>query len=123
MLPAQAGGFDIPTQGATDALNPIGHHGFAVARAAQNDAALELAGGDRLSHGPDEQWIIDGLLGMRPEIFHAVPGSLEKGAELFFILKASVIRSNGNFHNVTAGKKAAEDSPHSKTLSRCSRPS
>jgi hypothetical protein len=91
VLAAQAGGFHIPTQSATDTHYTIGHHRFAIARAAKNDPTLELAARDRLRHGTDEQRIIHGLLGMGSEIKDTVPQLGQKEPNLLFIQKPGMV--------------------------------
>lgn len=58
----------IPAETATDALDAIGNYGFSVARAAQDDAAIEFAARDSQSHGPYEIRVIAGDIRICAEI-------------------------------------------------------
>src|SRR5882672_686320 len=52
-----------PADAAPDAADAVGHHRFAVAGAAEDDAPLELAARHRLGDRADEVGVIDGRLG------------------------------------------------------------
>ena len=91
VLAAQPGGFHIPTQSATDTHNPIGHHGFAIAGAAEDHPTLEFAARHSLRYGPDEQGIIHGLFRMGSEIKDTVPQLGQQQADLLFILEPGVV--------------------------------
>jgi hypothetical protein len=91
VLAAQTGGFNIPTQSATDTHNTIGHHGFTIAGAAEDNPTLEFAARHCLGYGPDEQGIIHGLLRMGSEIKDTVPQLGQQEADLLFILEPGVV--------------------------------
>src|ERR1035437_5111408 len=98
VLPAQPRGVRIPAERAPDAFDAIGDHRLAVARAAQNNAAIEFAPRPRLGPRPHEERIIDRFLGMRPKIRDVVAETLKEIPDLVFVLEAGVVRTNGNSH-------------------------
>ena len=65
MEPPQARGFHVPAQGATDALDTVGHDGPAMAGTAQYDTPFKFAARDGLRHRPDEPGIIHQFFRMR----------------------------------------------------------
>jgi len=98
VLPSKPRRLRIPTKSATNAFDAVGHNRFAVARATQNNAALKLMSRHRFSHRPDEQRIIHRLFGMRPKIRDAMTALFEKIANLLFVKKPRVVRTNCYFH-------------------------
>lgn len=58
----------VPAQGAPDAADFVGDHGFAVARATEHDAALAFTSRDRQGCGADERGIIYGRVAVRAEV-------------------------------------------------------
>src|ERR1035437_1260741 len=98
VLPAQPRGVRIPAERAPDAFDAIGDHRLAVARAAQNNAAIEFAPRHRLGHRPNEERIIDWLLRMRPKIRDVVAEAFKELPYLVFVLEPGVVRTNGDFH-------------------------
>src|SRR5579871_1388900 len=61
---------EIPAERAANSAHLVRHDRFAVARAAQHDAALALAARHRLRGRTNEQRVIDGLVAVRAEIVH-----------------------------------------------------
>lgn len=95
---SEAGGFEIPAEAAADAAQAIGGDGFAIARAAEDDAALKPARSDSFGDGADEAGVIDGSLGMGAEVFDLMPGSKEVLEDGLFVEVAGVIGADGDFH-------------------------
>ena len=89
--PAQPRGLDVPAQGATDALDAVGGDGFAVAGAAQDNAAFKFTPGDAFRHGPDEQGIIHQFLRMRSEIRDVMSEVLQQLLDFFLVPESRVI--------------------------------
>src|SRR6267142_5021137 len=120
MLPAKPRRLRIPTKSAANAFDPVGHNRLAVARAAQNDAALKFMSRHRLSHRPDKKRIIHRLFGVRTEIGDAMPALRKKISNLFFVNKPRVVRTNCYFHACLPPKHATPNStapvPTSPTL-------
>ena len=102
--PAQPRGFDIPAQGAADALDAIGSDGFAIAGTAEHNAAFEFAPGNTFRDRPDEQRVIHWFLRMRAEIRDVMAEALQQFLDLFLVPKSSVIRANGDFHNLRSAQ-------------------
>ena len=93
----------IPTQGAADARNFIGHDGLAVSRTAEDDAPFTLAARDRFSRWPDENRIVHWRRARRAEVAYLVPSLRKVPLDYFFVSKAGVVGSNGNFHKALVG--------------------
>ena len=91
VLAAEAGGFEVPTEGATDSPDAIGDNGFTIAGAAENDAALAFTAGNGFGDGTDEQRIVHGGFGESPEVTDFVSEFLEELTDGFLVLKAGVV--------------------------------
>jgi len=94
----EAGRFQIPAEAAADAANAVGGDGFAIAGAAEDDAALEPARSHGFGDGADEAGVIDGLGGVGAEVFHFMSGGKEVLEDGLLIEKACVIGTDGDFH-------------------------
>lgn len=101
----EAGGFEIPTEAAADAAHAIGGDGFAIAGAAEDDAALKPACRHGFGHGPDEAWVIYGSFGMGAEVFYFMTGSKEVLEDGLLVMITGVIGADGDFHG---GAKLAQ---------------
>src|SRR5581483_8363864 len=98
--PAELRGLGVPAERAAGTLHAVGYHGLAVARAAEDNAALELAPHHRQRHRADEDRVIHLLLGVGAKILHLVPELLQKFPDAFLVLEAGVIAANRNIHSV-----------------------
>ena len=98
VLAAQARGLFIPAQCAANPADSIGDYRLAVARSSEHNAAFKFASGYSLGHWPDEERVIDWLFGVRAEIGDTVAKAFQKVSYLFFVLKAGVIRADGDDH-------------------------
>ena len=97
----------VPAETAADAFDAVGDDGFAVAGAAKDDAALILAAGDGLGHGPDEIGVVAARLGIGAEVAHGVAGVEEHGLDGFLVGKAGVIGTDGDGKGVGHGEAEA----------------
>jgi quinol monooxygenase YgiN len=141
----QASGFEIPAEGAADAFDFIGDDGFAVSRAAEDDAAVEFAAGDGFGSGANENGIIHRRVAEGAEIADIVTHIVQEDFDFLFVVKASVVGSDGDLHGgktisretrvssssspwraTTPGQRAGlETAPRTarKKASRCTMPS
>jgi len=97
----------VPAETAADAFDAVGDDGFAVAGAAKDDAALIVAAGDGLGHGPDKIGVVAARLGMGAEVAHGVAGVEEHGLDGFLVGKAGVIGADGDGEGVGHGGAGA----------------
>jgi len=96
--PAQARGFHVPAQGATDALDAVGDDGLAVAGAAQDHSPFKFIARDGFRHRPDEPGIIHRFLRMRAEVRDLVAQALQQFLDFFLVPESGVVGANGDFH-------------------------
>ena len=89
--PAQPRDLLIPAQAAADPPHAVGNHSLAVAGAAEDDAPLELAAGDRLGDGADEVGVVAGDLRVGAEIAHRVALGEEHGLDGLLVPVAGVV--------------------------------
>jgi hypothetical protein len=94
-------------QRAAHPAHPVGGHRLAVARAAEDDAALGVAAGDRLGHRADEQRVVDRHLGVGAEVDHLVAGVQEAVLDPFLVAVAGVVRADGDAQQPGGGDDAA----------------
>lgn len=73
----EACGFEIPAEAAADAAHAIGGDGFAIAGAAEDDAALEGACSDGFGYRRDEAGVVDRGLGVSAKVFDFMTGDLQ----------------------------------------------
>ena len=86
----------VPAETAAHAFDAIGHDGFAVARAAENDAAFKLATRDGFGGWPDEIGIIAGGVAVGAEIAYCMAFGLKHFFDAFFIFKTGVVGPDGD---------------------------
>ncbi len=98
MLPAEAGRFEVPAQGAADAAKPVGDHRLPVARAAQHDGTLELAAGDGLGRRADKVGVIDRFGRVGAEVVDFMAGGNQQFLDGLFVFESRVVGTQGNFH-------------------------
>src|ERR1041385_6337724 len=101
MLPSESRGLSIPTQSAAHTPDAICRHRFAVARAAENYASIKFGARHGECDWPAEQRIVNRLFRISSKISYVVTESSEKIFDPLFVLKAGVIRADGDFHLVT----------------------
>jgi hypothetical protein len=94
----QARSFEVPAQGATNAVNFIRDHGLAVARTSKHDAALTFAAGHGFSRWADKQRIIDRLRAGCAEILDFVAESNQESFDFLLVFVAGVVGTNGDLH-------------------------
>ena len=94
----QASGFEIPAEGAADAFDFIGDDGFAVSRAAEDDAAVEFAAGDGFGSRANENGIIHRRVAEGTEIADIVTQIVQEDFDFLFVIKASMVGSDGDLH-------------------------
>src|SRR6266702_8685703 len=99
MLPAQPCGVGIPADRAPNSLEAIGHNGFTVSGAAKNDSPLEFMPRHCRRYRRNKNRVINRLFRTCSEVGHAVTQLFKKIADSFFVLKARMIRTDGNFHH------------------------
>src|SRR6266446_959586 len=116
MLPPQAGGFDIPAQGAADSADAIGHDSLSVARAAQNNAPVELATAHSLRDWTDKERIIHWRFRVCAEIGYVLAELFEKRPDFFFVLESRVVRADRNFHLLSFDAIACQTSQQHASL-------
>jgi hypothetical protein len=104
VLSGEARGFFVPAEGAANAAEAVGDHGFAVAGAAENDGALKFAARHGLGRGADEVGIIDALGVRRAEVGHFVPVLNEPALDGFLVVKPGVIGCKDDSHSVQLPK-------------------
>jgi hypothetical protein len=119
MLAAKAGGFKVPTESAADAPDTVGDDGFAVARTAENYTALAFTAGDSFGNRTDEQWVIDGGVGEGAEITDFVPKFSKEFPDGFLVLKAGVVRADGDFHTYDCVRSALTRVELAHSFRRC----
>src|SRR6187401_2326028 len=90
----------VPANRAPNTIDLVGRNGFAVARAAEHDAAFALARGDGFCSGDDETRIIHRLFGVGLKVTDLVPGCLEHFDNQALIAKAGMIGSDRDLHGV-----------------------
>ena len=78
MLFGELGRPFVPTKSAAHTLHLIGHDGFAITAAAQDNAAIRLPGGHGLGCGANKIGIIAGLCAMTAAVEHAVPACFQQ---------------------------------------------
>jgi len=103
VLPAEAGGINIPAKGATNSSDAIGDDSLSISRTAEHYAPLEFSPRHRFGYWTNEQRIIDRLFRVRSKISNAVAQLHEQSTDLFLILKSSMVRADGNFHKSLFG--------------------
>src|SRR5262245_27583447 len=81
----ETSGFDIPADRAPYAADTIGHHRLAVARAAEDDAAIAAALGHGLCRGTNEIRIVTGLFGRGAEIDDFMPSRAQTVGDERFV--------------------------------------
>src|SRR5438128_11200572 len=91
--------FRIPTQSATHAPDAIRGHCFAVAGTAKDYASIAVATCHGERDRPAEQRIVNRLFRISSKIKHVVTKRPEEFFDLLFVLKAGVIRADGDFHD------------------------
>ena len=97
VLTRKPGDFLIPAKRATNPAHFVRRHRFAIARSAEDNAAIAFASRDCLRGRTNENRIIDRLFAERPEIFHLVPELAEQCLHLFFVTKTGVIGAEAKF--------------------------
>src|SRR6185503_12952736 len=107
----QLGALAAPAERAAHAAHAVGGHRLAVARAAEDDAALALPRRHRLRRGADEQRIVDRFLGMRTEVDRLVPALGQQGAQLLLVTKPGVIRGDSDPHGAYASARTNRRTP------------
>ena len=86
----------VPAEAAADAFDAVGDDGFAVAGAAEDDAAFHFAAGDGLGDGADEVGVVTARLGVGAEIADGVAGGEEHGFDGFLVGEAGVVGTDGD---------------------------
>jgi len=97
VLPPQPGRLQIPTKRAADASHFVGDDRFAISRSAEHNATFTLPSRHRFRRGTDEERIVDWVRAERPKITDFVPERSQKCLYFFFVLKSSVIGTDGYF--------------------------
>src|SRR4029077_20771701 len=85
VLARKAGGFLVPTKGATDAVHFVRHHRFAVARTAKDNPAIAFASRHCLRGRSDEKRVIDGIFAERSKILDLMPQRIEEALDFLFV--------------------------------------
>ena len=96
VLAVPDGDLFVPAEAAADAFDTVGDDGFAVAGAAENDAALDFAAGHGFGDGADEIRVVAARFRVRAKIAHGVAGGQEHGFDGFFVGEASVVGTDGD---------------------------
>src|SRR5712691_10024563 len=106
----QTRALEAPAKSAANAADFVGDHGFAVARAAENDAAVELAARDSFRRGANEQGIIYRLGAERAEVADFVAEAIQKQFDFFLVGEAGVVGGDGYLHarRVSAGTRSVK---------------
>ncbi len=104
----EAGGFEVPAEAAADAADAIGGDCFAIAGAAEDDAALEPACGDGFGDGADEAGVIYGGGGVGAEVLHFMTCGKEVLEDGLLVEIAGVIGTDGDFHDGVKDAPIAE---------------
>ncbi len=94
----EASGFEIPAEAAADAAHAIGGDGFAIAGAAEDDAALECACCDGFGDRTDEARVIYGGGGVGAEVFYFMTCVSEVLEDGLLVEIAGMIGADGDFH-------------------------
>jgi len=92
-----------PAEAAADAFDSVGHDGFPISRAAQDNASFHLAAGHGFSHRPDKIRIITRGFGFGSDIAYGVTIGEQHGLDLFLVGKTCVVGSDGDdefFHGM-----------------------
>jgi hypothetical protein len=89
----------VPAERAADAFDFVGDDGFAVAGAAEDDAAFEFAIGDGERDAANEDGIVHGIRAVRAEVADLMSPGGEERLQHFFVIEARVIGSNRNVHS------------------------
>lgn len=105
----------VPTQAAADALHAVGDDGFAVARAAEDDAALVFAAGDGFGGGPDKIRVVAAGVGLRTKVTHCVALSEEQGFNGFFVSEAGVVGADGDGEQFHGERQVTGDGEQDKS--------
>ena len=93
VLARKAGSFLVPAKRATDKMNLVRGHRFAVARSAKNDAALAFAPCNHFCGGPNEKGIVYRVFVESAAVLHFVAERGQEFFDLLLVTKAGVIRS------------------------------
>jgi hypothetical protein len=80
-------------------MNLIRHHGFAVPRTSEHDAALALAARDRFCSWAYEERIVHRVFTECAEVFYFMTERTEQFFYLFFVTETGVIRAERNLHS------------------------
>src|SRR6266404_5156267 len=105
MLARETRGFFVPAKRATDKMNLVRCHRFAIARPAENNAALAFAARNRLRRRPNEDGVINRVLIESAAVLHFVAERYEKFFNLLLVTKAGVIAPQRNFHALRVAQR------------------
>src|SRR5262249_25276762 len=78
------------------------HHGFTVARAAQDDAAVVFAARNGFRCGPDEVGVVAGLGRIGAEVTDGMAVSQEDGLDRLFVIEPGVVGADGDLEGLHA---------------------
>jgi hypothetical protein len=91
VLPCQACRLDIPAESATYSFDAVRHHGFAVSRATQDNAAFGPTICYCKSDGANENRIINWLFRVSAKIVDAMTQVNQEPLDPLLVLEASVV--------------------------------
>lgn len=94
----KVGELHVPAEGATDALVLVDGHGYAVATAAKDDAAVVGSGLDGGGEGMSRVGVVHALGGTSTEVGDVVALGPEVFNELLFVGKSGMVGCYGYFH-------------------------
>lgn len=94
----EVGELHVPAEGATDALVLVDGHGYAVATAAEDDAAVVGAGLDGGGEGMGRVGVVHAVGGMGAEVGDEVAPGAEVFNELLLVGKSGMVGRDGYFH-------------------------
>jgi 23S rRNA (cytosine1962-C5)-methyltransferase len=98
VLARQPGSVQIVAQGRADAGHLIGGDLLALSAAAEHDAAVRTAFGDRASDGETDRRVVDHRLAVRAVVGHVVAEPCERPLEVFLEKESGVISANRDAH-------------------------
>src|SRR5690606_7618368 len=122
-----AGGVEVVAQRGPDAADLVGDHLLALTRAAEHDAALDLARGDGAGDGGADGRVVDGGLAVGALVDHLVAEVAQGLREVFLQVVAGVIGTDGDAHVISVcdrwdrSRAVRGDGPHRGARERAQR--
>lgn len=98
MAARHLGGQGIPADRAANALDLVGRDGFSIARAAQNDASVIVAGCNRVGGREHKVRVVARGIAEGAKVFDLVTLRRQECLDLLFVLEARMVCADGDFH-------------------------